>query len=187
MFLIVLYILGVIFHQNIAALQLSTRINGGQVIEIENVPFMASLREMHNVKSRHHCGAVIISPKYLLTAAQCFYSQQVDWFGIAVGTNIKNDEFVVTHRIKRIVVHEKYDEFAAPFKNDIALIELNESLKTSEQVKPIPINVTFYEGQIDAFTLGFGGFYVSVSFLHLYLLLAPCIYSEKKSFLILKK
>lgn len=136
-------------------------INGGQDVQIESSPYMASLRELENILPRHLCGAVIVSDKYLLTAAQCFYSKQPDWFGVAVGTNTKSDKSVPDHNIKRIIVHELYDEFAAPFKHDIALIELNEPLQFNDKIKAISINDTFFEGQVDAMTVGFGGFYVS--------------------------
>lgn len=136
-------------------------INGGQEVQIESSPYMASLRELEDIKPRHLCGAVIVSDKYLLTAAQCFYSKQPDWFGVAVGTNTKNDKSVADHNIKRIIVHELYDEFTAPFKHDIALIELNEPLQFNDKIKAISINDTFFEGHIEAMTVGFGGFYVS--------------------------
>lgn len=153
----------IVFSQEIfAATQFQPLINGGQEIRIESSPFMASLRELQNIKPRHLCGAVIISQKYLLSAAQCFYSKQPDWFGITVGTNTKNDNLVENLNIKRIKVHEKYDEFTAPFKHDIALIELSEPLKFNEKIKAIPINGTFFEGHVDAMTVGFGGFYVSI-------------------------
>lgn len=148
-----------------AATPFEPLLNGGQEIQIESSPYMASLRELENIKPRHLCGAVIISQKYLLSAAQCFYSKQPDWFGITVGTNLKNDNSIENHNIKRIIVHEKYDEFTAPFKHDIALIELSKPLKFDEKIKAILINGTFFEGHVDAMTVGFGGFYVSVSFI----------------------
>lgn len=140
----------------------SPRINGGQDIKIETVPYVASLRETHNNKPRHHCGAVIISPKYLLTAARCFYSKEPDWFSVTVGSDKKNDETVVNHGINRILVHEEYDEFIAPFKHDIALIELDQPLKLNDKVKTLAINTTFFEGHVTATAFGFGGFYVSI-------------------------
>lgn len=146
-----------------ASLEPTPLINGGQEVEIESSPYMASLRELENILPRHLCGAVIVSEKYLLTAAQCFYSKQPDWFGIAVGTNKKNDKSVPDHNIKRIVVHELYDEFTAPFKHDIALIELNQPLQFNDKVKAIALNDTFFEGHVEAMTVGFGGFYVSIA------------------------
>lgn len=162
MLLIVGCILSIVVHFVSAGLSYSYRINGGQETEIELAPFMASLREGGDGNFKHLCGAVIISPKYLLTAAQCFYSEQVDWFGVTVGTNEKNDASVDIHSIKRIVVHEEYDAFAAPFKHDIALIELDEPLKFSNRVNMIPLNNTFFEGQVDAVAYGFGGTYASL-------------------------
>lgn len=146
------------------AFSFAPRINGGQETKVEAAPFMASLREIHNNKPNHVCGAVIISQKYLLTAARCFYSKEADWFGVAVGTDKKNDQSVLNHAIKRITVQEEYDEFKAPFKHDIALIELEEPLKMNNKIKAIPINTTFFEGQVSAIAFGFGGAYVSSQF-----------------------
>lgn len=160
--------LALVFHTVSAAVLLTPRINGGQEGKIEEFPFVASLRELGDTNQyKHLCGAVIISEKYLLSAAQCFYSQQESWFGITVGSNKKNDETAAVHGIKRILVHENYDPFTAPFKHDIALIELNQPLKFNERIKAIPINGTFFEDHIDAVTLGFGGVYVSVEALSL--------------------
>lgn len=159
-----IWCISIVFSQIIFAatsFQISPLINSGQDIRIESSPFMASLRELQNIKPEHLCGAVIISQKYLLSAAQCFYSKRPDWFGISVGTKTKNDNSVDSLNIKRIIVHEEYDEFMAPFKHDIALIELSEPLKFNEKIKAIPINNTFFEGHVDAMAVGFGGFYVS--------------------------
>lgn len=155
-------ILGLVFQSISAAVPFTPRINGGQEAQIVQFPYVASLRELGDTNQyKHLCGAVIISSKYLLTAAQCFHSQQVNWFGITVGTNKKNDETAVVHGIKRILVHESYDAFTAPFKHDIALIELDQPLKFNERVNQISINGTFFEDKVEAITVGFGGVYVS--------------------------
>lgn len=162
MSLIIWCVLSVVFHSVSAAIPFTPRINGGLEVNIEAAPFMASLREIHDSKPKHLCGAVILSQKYLLTAARCFYSKEVSWFGVAVGSDKKNDQTVVNHAIKRIIIHEEYDEFKAPFKHDIALIELVEPLKMNNKIKAIPINSTLFEGHVSANAFGFGGVYVSI-------------------------
>lgn len=154
-------ILSLILQSTLAEFTYTSRINGGRESEIEKAPFMASFREIRGSKFKHICGAVIISQKYLLTAAQCCHSNNVDWFSVAVGTNKKDDESVIDHEIKRIIVHEKYDEFGAPFKYDIALIELEQPLKLNERTKVISLNGSFFEGEVESIAYGFGGVYVS--------------------------
>lgn len=158
-----LCLVSVILHSISSASLLRPRINGGQAVEVTRAPFMASLRELGHDQYKHLCGSVIISQKHVLTAAQCIHTNQASWFGITVGSNKKNDDKAEIHKIKRIVVHEDYDEFNAPFKHDIALIELENPLKLTDRVKFIPINTTFFEAQVDAETYGFGGAYVSVN------------------------
>lgn len=46
----------------------NTRIIGGQEIQIEDAPFQASLQVKGN---GHNCGAIIISLRFVLTAAHC--------------------------------------------------------------------------------------------------------------------
>lgn len=162
MFFICFCILSVILQSSFAAFSYSPRINGGQETELEKVPFMASLRELRGSQYKHICGATIVHMRYVLTAAQCLHSQQADWFSIAVGSNQKDDKSAENLGIKRIIVHEKYDAFVAPFKHDIALIELEQPLKLGDRIKVIPINGTFYDGEIDAIASGFGGVYVSL-------------------------
>lgn len=158
--LLVLCFLGVIFHTISAITLLKPRIVGGKATEITSAPFMASLRELGYDQYKHLCGAVIISQKHVLTAAQCIHSKQPSWFGIAVGSNRKDDDKAELHTIKRIVIHEDYDAFVAPFKHDIALIELDNPLKITDRVKFKPINTTLFEGHVDSEAYGFGGAYV---------------------------
>lgn len=166
---VTLCILSVLFHSISTVprrVHFTARIiNGGLEAQIEEFPYVAALRELGDADQyKHLCGAVIISPTHLLTAAQCFYTQQENWFGITVGTNKKNDNSVVVHGIKKIIVHESYDAFTAPFKHDIALIVLDQPLKFNERVNQIQINDKFFDGEVDAVTLGFGGVYVSLGF-----------------------
>ncbi|XP_031635152.1 hypodermin-B-like [Contarinia nasturtii] len=163
MFVAIWCVFIVILNSLLGAVLISPRINGGQDAEITQFPFMASLRELRGYNQyKHLCGSVIISQRYLLTVAQCFSSEQVNWFGIAAGTSKKNED-VFIHRIRRVATHEKYDAFVAPFMHDIALIELEQPLTLSERINVISLNTTFYEGHLDAVTLGFGGVYDNIA------------------------
>lgn len=50
---------------------IDTRIIGGEQVDIKEVPFQAIVIKYSNYSKWPNCGAVIISPGHVLTAAHC--------------------------------------------------------------------------------------------------------------------
>ncbi|XP_030264304.1 ST14 transmembrane serine protease matriptase a [Sparus aurata] len=118
----------------------TSRIVGGQDAEAGEFPWQVSL----HVKSIGHvCGASLISPKWLVTAAHCVQddgglrlSQPDKWeaqLGLHVQRNIGST--VQKRTLKQIIAHPNYNSFT--FDNDIALMELSSPVTYSDYIRPI--------------------------------------------------
>ncbi|XP_053728811.1 ST14 transmembrane serine protease matriptase a [Synchiropus splendidus] len=117
----------------------TSRIVGGQDAEEGEFPWQVSL---HVKGYGHVCGATIISPKWLVTAAHCVqddgktrFSQPQTWeahLGL-------HSQGVAGHSVKRnlkaVISHPNYNDYT--FDNDIALMELESPITYSDYIQPI--------------------------------------------------
>lgn len=118
----------------------TSRIVGGQDANEGEFPWQVSL---HVKGSGHVCGASIISPKWLVTAAHCVqddgrvrYSQAATWQAqLGLHVQRKMAAQVVTRNLKRIIPHPNYNDYT--FDNDIALMELESPVAFSDYIQPI--------------------------------------------------
>ncbi|XP_069390707.1 ST14 transmembrane serine protease matriptase a [Paralichthys olivaceus] len=118
----------------------TSRIVGGQDAEEGEFPWQVSL---HVKNYGHVCGASVISPRWLVTAAHCVqddgktrYSQPGTWEAY-LGLHIqqKIGSAVVKKNLKKVISHPNYNEFT--FDNDIALMELDSPVTLSDYIRPI--------------------------------------------------
>lgn len=137
------------------------RISGGEETEISKFPYLAEFRDAHSKKNTHICNAAIISPHYLLTAAQCIHwiSPPSD-YTYSVGLSERQSEMPYILGVKNIIIHEKYRKYR-DLIHDIALVETDEPIKFNWKIKPIAIGRSFIDGGVEAVVSGFGRSYVS--------------------------
>lgn len=118
----------------------TSRIVGGQNTEEGEFPWQVSL---HVKNFGHVCGASLISPRWLVTAAHCVqddgrtrFSDPGTWEAY-LGLHIqrKIGSAVVKKNLKQIIPHPNYNEYT--FDNDIALMELDSPVTYSDYIRPI--------------------------------------------------
>lgn len=105
------------------------KIVGGQVIQIESVPYLVSIHR----KGSHHCGASLISNLWILTAAHCAIGSQANDFKIRVGSSRRSFGGVMID-VERIVMHKNYSD--TTLDSDFALLKLKSSVKFNDRRQP---------------------------------------------------
>ena len=130
------------------------------------LPWQASIRLQGPSKSSHHCGAIIISPFHLLTAAHCLWSHRdnKELYYIRVGDNslqIK-DEGEEEYDIGKVDFHENYD-VGPDQNNDIAVVHIDKAkhpggIKFGDKVIPacLPQKNADYSSRANVTVSGWG-------------------------------
>uniref|UniRef100_A0A8C6S0G5 Transmembrane protease serine n=1 Tax=Nannospalax galili TaxID=1026970 RepID=A0A8C6S0G5_NANGA len=97
------------------------RVKGGSTAQKGEWPWQASLR----VNGRHHCGASLISERFLVTAAHCFQkTDNLQNLTISFGTKVTPP--YMQHNIQQVIIHEDY--IKGEHHDDIAVILLTENV-----------------------------------------------------------
>ncbi|XP_042563315.1 ovochymase-2 isoform X2 [Clupea harengus] len=125
------------FPQVESLLDRSLRIVGGTEALYGSHPWLVSLRS----GGLHFCGASIITERWILTAAHCFYSMSKGLLPNVIAIIGDHDQRVADQgeqrfRLKRVRIHEKYRTFS-PMNYDIALLELDGLIQFGEHVQPL--------------------------------------------------
>lgn len=135
------------------------RIIGGGDTLGSQAPYMAAVHDANTDDHLNTFAAVIISPRYLLTAAHRIIGKQSSAITVSVGLTERKGKLPSELAIKRYIIHEKYRDF----HNNIALIELVEPIQFVETIKiqPIALGLTHILNGVKAFAVGFNKYEVS--------------------------
>ncbi|KAL3286006.1 hypothetical protein HHI36_000520 [Cryptolaemus montrouzieri] len=146
----------------------SLRILGGETADLDEFPWLALIKSRDRLH-KYPCGGVLISARYVLTAAHCLsegqanrivavrlgeYNKDSDEDCIFTGfTKLCLQSPPINVGVERIIVHERYEPRDLDAKNDIALIRLKKEVTYTDYIKPICLPVTeneryeSYDGQ----------------------------------------
>uniref|UniRef100_A0A668VUG6 Peptidase S1 domain-containing protein n=1 Tax=Oreochromis aureus TaxID=47969 RepID=A0A668VUG6_OREAU len=113
----------------------SSRASAGQLASLGSWPWQVSLQ----VAGSHRCGGAIISPYWIVTAAQCvtWATSPGDWAVYAGIVDPLGPLFNPAYSVRRIITHEAYN--SQTLKNDIALMRLSQPLDItgSRNIRPV--------------------------------------------------
>ncbi|XP_011506497.1 PREDICTED: uncharacterized protein LOC105368979 [Ceratosolen solmsi marchali] len=116
------------------------RIVGGKGATFGEWPWQVLVREATwlGLFTKNKCGGVLITDKYIITAAHCqpgFLASLVAVFGEFDISGELESRRSVTRNIRRVIVNRAYDP--ATFENDLALLELETPVQFDAHIVPI--------------------------------------------------
>ncbi|XP_037697891.1 suppressor of tumorigenicity 14 protein isoform X2 [Choloepus didactylus] len=118
-----------------------SRVVGGEDADVGEWPWQVSL---HAQGQGHVCGASLISPSWLVSAAHCYvddrgfkYSDPTLWTAYLglLDQSDRSAQGVQEHRLKRIIPHAFFNDFTYDY--DIAVLELERPAEYSNVVRPV--------------------------------------------------
>ncbi|XP_077862219.1 trypsin-2-like [Saccoglossus kowalevskii] len=133
----------------------STAIVGGVPANPHSWPWAAQLK----IQDYHFCGATLIHPEWVLTAAHCIsegYSSEIQ---VHLGSHWMNEiDFGKEQQIGvgSVVQHEFYD--STTLENDIAMLKLAEPATSTDYVNIacLPDSTTYYNPGTEGVVVGWG-------------------------------
>lgn len=128
---------GLFSECGIRPLMKSGRIVGGKGATFGEFPWQVLVRESTwlGLFTKNKCGGVLISSRYVMTAAHCqpgFLASLVAVFGEFDISGDLESKRPVSRNVKRVIVHRQYD--AATFENDLALLELEHPVQFDSHI-----------------------------------------------------
>ena len=138
--LLFLIVLGVVYvnGQICGQLNREKRIVGGHTSDFGDHPWQAAIMRKTRNRWLMQCGGVLISDRFVLTAAHCFVSRHIplqirlgEWDWSKESEKIKHE----TYEIQDVVLHPDFTRI--DYKNDLALVKLNEKVKFKPYILPV--------------------------------------------------
>ncbi|XP_062816702.1 transmembrane protease serine 9 [Anolis carolinensis] len=114
------------------------RIVGGSGARRGEWPWQASLQLRRGKRAEHKCGAVLVAPQWLLSAAHCFdlHGDPSSWLAV-LGTPFleEADGEAETRGVSHLLRHPFYNGVTLDY--DLALLRLDRPLRPSPAVRPV--------------------------------------------------
>ncbi|XP_060636166.2 prostasin isoform X1 [Anolis sagrei] len=139
------------------------RIIGGMNAQRGQWPWQVNL----NFDGHHVCGATLIAPQWLVTAAHCFPPvNPIDRYEVTLGAfQLKNpSDDLVVKLVQEVLKHPEYTDDEGS-KGDIALVKLKEPVSYSRTIRPIclPASTVNFPSGMKCTVTGWGNILTSTS------------------------
>ncbi|CAH3027357.1 unnamed protein product, partial [Porites evermanni] len=109
-----------------------TRIRGGEEATPHSWPWQASLR----YDGEHICGASLVTPEWLVTAAHCVSADlNAGKYQIVLGAHDKKNDGEV-YDVSKVEMHEDYNSWTG-MKHDVAVVKLSRPAKLGKKISTI--------------------------------------------------
>ncbi|XP_044764344.1 uncharacterized protein LOC123320918 [Coccinella septempunctata] len=143
------------------------RVVQGSKAKVGDFPWQAAIRVKGQLRVAHWCGAVIISSKFVLTAAHCLVGYPKGAYIVVAGDyNVVENEGTEQHAyIEDFYIHEDFRK-GHKMNNDIALVKLKGQgfmLNQDVQALCLPEGDTDYNVDLNCTISGFGSIESGVS------------------------
>ncbi|XP_053548129.1 urokinase-type plasminogen activator [Bombina bombina] len=107
------------------------KVVGGSSTSIESHPWLATLYQTDRRRQEKYvCGASLINPCWVLTAAHCFSGSNIPEpkdFSVILGKSLlfeTNKDLEQKFQVEKIILHSEYSDETGAHNNDIALIKI---------------------------------------------------------------
>lgn len=140
------------------------RIFGGYSARPGQFPYQASLRIRWSPTTfRHSCGGSIITNRFVVTAAHCFFKRFLnnitENYQLALGAHTRSVDGVV-YGVERAFIHPDWDDRL--ITHDIGLAQTSADIEYTATIQPIQISRQFVNTTYRAVTSGWGRTNVSL-------------------------
>ena len=127
------------------------RIQGGRDVPDAGAPFVCSIK----VADKYACGCVILSDRYILTAARCVnYRTNLIRHEVYLGTNSPTERGIL-FKSEEITHHDGY--YAERRRHNIALVKVKGKIVFNDRVQPIELSKEDVPANATVQVYGFGG------------------------------
>ncbi|KAK7134261.1 hypothetical protein R3I93_017618 [Phoxinus phoxinus] len=130
---------------------INTRIVGGTDAPAGNWPWQVSIHFKDNFNNGHICGGTLISNQWVMTAAHCIASTNINSWTLYLGRQTQSTSDANSNEVRvgvqSIIVHPKYNN--SLLNNDISLMKLSQPVNFTSYIRPVclaSIGSVFHNG-----------------------------------------